>query len=429
LIFADRLSMPGRHHHPMPSRRRHPLLPALACLALTACGRGELEPCRAKTFNASYPLGKADILFMVDNSPETFRGQAKLVAGFSNLVQALEMHAQTRPDLHIAVVSSDMGAGNTTNGCSGTGQGGVFQASPKILVDGHVCETTLQNGDRFISDSSGFKNYTGNLADVFSCIAPLGEDGCGFEQSLLAVTHALGADHFDTNGVPEPPPQNAGFLRTDAALAIVMLTNEDDCSAPGGAMNELFSETSTSGLSSPLGPGGSYRCNEFGHLCGSPPAPPPRLPPNGDYSATVALQDCVPAEDAGRLIPVRAFQNVIKALKPDPANQILVAAITGVYPLADPTAGYAVSWWPAYGPASTTDHGWPRIKHSCVASDASVADPAVRISTWTRGFGSRGLLESICDDDWEPALTRIGAAIGDMVRPSIDGGSPTPSCP
>jgi hypothetical protein len=399
-------------------------------LALTACGRGELEPCRTSTFHPGYPNGKADILFLVDNSPETTKAQAKLVAGFSTLVQALETHAQTPPDLHIAVVSSDMGAGVDVNGCSGTGRGGVFQAAPRVVVGGQLCETTLENGARFISNASGGKNYTGNLADVFTCIAPLGEDGCGFEQSLLAVTHALGGDNFDSNGIPQPPPENAGFLRSDAALAIVMLTNEDDCSAPGGAMNELFSKTTTSGLSSPLGPGGNFRCNEFGHLCGSPPAPPPRLPPNGDYGATVALQDCVPAEDAGRLIPVQAFEGVIKALKPDPANQILVAAITGVYPLADPTAGYAVSWGPAYGPAAETDGGWPRVKHSCSSNDFVWADPAVRISAFTSRFSARGLLESICDDDWEPALQRIGAAIGDMLRPPLDGaGSPTPSCP
>ena len=322
-----------------------------------------------------------------------------------------------------------MGAGVETNGCFGNGQGGLFQASPQVLVDGHLCETTLQNGDRFISDASGGKNYTGNLADVFSCIAPLGESGCGFEQSLLAVTHALGADNFDAQGIPQPPPENAGFLRSDAALAIVMLTNEDDCSAPGGAMNELFSETATK---RPLVPPRPRRpataATSSGTSVGAPPAPPPRLPPNGDYGATVALQDCVPAEDAGRLISVQAFEGVIKALKPDPANQILVAAITGVYPLADRTAGYAVSWGPAHGPAAETDGGWPMMKHACSANDVVWADPAVRISAFTSRF-SRGLLESICDDDWDPALQRIGAAIGDMMRPPLDSvGPPTPSC-
>ena len=56
------------------------------------------------------------------------------------------------------------------------------------------------------------RNYTGNLADVFGCIAALGESGCGFEHQLAAITRALGAD-----GQP-PPAENQGFLRPDAFL-------------------------------------------------------------------------------------------------------------------------------------------------------------------------------------------------------------------
>ena len=72
------------------------------------------------------------------------------------------------------------------------------------------------------------KNYAGNLPDVFTCIAALGQEGCGFEHQFAAITRALGAD-----GQPAPV-ENQGFLRRDAYLAIVMITNEDDCSVPAG---------------------------------------------------------------------------------------------------------------------------------------------------------------------------------------------------
>ena len=39
------------------------------------------------------------------------------------------------------------------------------------------------------------KNYTGNLEDVFTCIAALGESGCGFEHQFAAITRALGVEH------------------------------------------------------------------------------------------------------------------------------------------------------------------------------------------------------------------------------------------
>jgi hypothetical protein len=403
----------------------------IACLLVTlaACSSGLDQPDDGGTGGAggSSPTGAAghpgwpdpygrdvDVLFMVDNSAEVVKAQAKLVDAFPAFIAALDQSTGGRPNLHVAIVSSDMGAGSTTNGCSGNGQAGLFQTAPKRIVNGALCDTMLTGGARFIEYVNGNTNanYTGDIADVFSCIAPLGEDGCGFEQSLLSLTHALGADNFDASGVPRPPAENAGFLRSNAILAIVMVTNEDDCSAPGGAASELFSDTAAASLASPFGPGTGYRCNEFGHLCGSPPAPPPRLPPDGDYGATVALQDCVPAEDQGRLIPVSAFEAALKALKPDPANQILVAAITGVYPTT-----YTVGW-SSVAARISNDPGWPAVKHSCVGSDASFADPAVRISALTHRFGARGLLESICDGDFRPAMQRIGAAIGGLLQPA-----------
>ena len=74
-------------------------------------------------------------------------------------------------------------------------------------------KASLNAGQNFIINVNGMPNYTGDIADVFSCIAPLGDGGCGFEHQLESVLRALGAD-----GAP-PPAQNAGFLRPDAYLA------------------------------------------------------------------------------------------------------------------------------------------------------------------------------------------------------------------
>ena len=91
---------------------------------------------------------------------------------------------------------------------------------------------------------------------------------------------------------------NAGFLRQDAYLGIVFITNEDDCSAqnPG-----VFTNQSTDFfMSSRLGPPGNFRCAEFGYLCGG--ARPSRNAPNGLETDTRSLTDCV-SEEAGELMP------------------------------------------------------------------------------------------------------------------------------
>ena len=48
---------------------------------------------------------------------------------------------------------------------------------------------------------------------------------------VLDPTSSLGAEIFWSCG-QSPPLENAGFLRRNATLAIVLITNEDDCSAP-----------------------------------------------------------------------------------------------------------------------------------------------------------------------------------------------------
>ncbi len=356
-----------------------------------------------------------DVVFVIDNSSEMTKAQANLINSFPAFVETMQAFPGGMPNLHLAVVSSDMGAGTGVSGCAGNGQAGIFRWGGPTST----CAATT-DGARFLSNIAGSANYTGDISSAFSCIAALGENGCGFEQTLLSVTRALGADNFDSNGKPRPPQENQGFFREGAYLAIVLLTNEDDCSAPQGAANDLFPRAGDgSSLSSPLGPPTGYRCSAFGHLCDG--VAPPIMSPlgandPGDITTVVPLQNCVSAEDSGRLIPVSAFAQVIKALKPDPTNQILVAAISGLYPDASRNAPYSVTW--KNSPSADPAGPWPEMVHSCVsASDASFADPGVRIGEWVKQFGRNGLLQSICDSSFRPAMQRIADEIGRIMGP------------
>ncbi len=356
-----------------------------------------------------------DVVFVIDNSSSMSKAQANLVSNLPVFFDTMQAFPGGMPNLHLAVVSSDMGAGTGTSGCAGNGNAGIFQWGAPTTT----CAPTT-DGARFLSNINGNANYTGDLSSVFSCVAAVGESGCGFEQTLLSVTRALGADNIDTNGRPQPPSENQGFLRDKAYLAIILLTNEDDCSAPQGAASDLFPRSGDgSSLSSPLGPPTGYRCSAFGHLCDG--VAPPIMSPlgandPGDLTTVVPLQNCVSAEDAGRLIPVSSLAQIIKALKADPANQILVASIYGLYGDTSRNAPYSVTWKKSV--AGDPAGPWPEGVHSCVsAGDGSFADPGVRIGEFVKQFGRNGIHQPICDTSFRPSMMRIAEEIRRVMGP------------
>jgi hypothetical protein len=352
-----------------------------------------------KTFQQSVNRN-VDMLFLVDDSSSMRLSQANLERNFPTFMTTLQNAPQGLPNIHVAVISSDMGAGDgSVAGCDTTGgKNGIFQYTPR----GTCTSSGLDAGATYISDIGGVRNYTGNLPDVFTCIAALGETGCGFEHQFAAITRALGAD-----GQPAPV-ENRGFLRPDAYLAIVMITNEDDCSAPAGSL--LFDWTANKTLADQLGPASNFRCNEFGHICDG--ARPSRLAPTNTVGDTQTYASCVSAED-GILLPVADTAARIKALKRDPDSQIMVAAISG------PETPYTVQW---KAPKQTDVGPWPEISHSCTAGDGSYADPSVRTTQLVREFGPNGLQLSICGGEFAPALMRIAEKISQFVaKPCITG--------
>lgn len=64
-----------------------------------------------------------------------------------------------------------------------------------------------------------------DVGGTFSCVAEVGTGGSSVEMPLLMTQTALTTRVADGT--------NAGFLREDALLAVVILTDEDDCSRPG----------------------------------------------------------------------------------------------------------------------------------------------------------------------------------------------------
>jgi hypothetical protein len=386
------------------------------------------QSCMSASFSEKIN-NKIDILLMVDNSSSMNEMQQKLYDQLPIFVNTLQ-GAQIPPDLHIAVVSSDMGApGDSTAeiACTASGDQGQFQAMPR----GTCADTTLQTGATFISDDgAGNKNYTDTtLSQALQCIALLGDKGCGLEHQLASIDRALGAD-----GSPAPTT-NANFLRPDAFLGIVILTNEDDCSAtpptPAYSLNG-----GQQNLANANGPITNYRCNggpHGAHLCvdpgmGNAMIIPPLNPPS-DAAGSPPILNLTNCEDnetgSSFLKPVSQFVSDVKALKSDPDNQILVAAITG------PATPYAVEWVPEQGGQNTQPGElWPQVMHSCgptgnsdvnpmatmSPTDGSFGDPGVRITQFVTSFQD-SVVRSICDASYASAMTAIATKLGQLITP------------
>jgi len=402
-----------------------------------------------------------DLLVMVDNSSSMNPLQAKMSTQLPSFLDALKDQSTGQyPDLHVAVVSSSFGGGawSNVNQCaSGSHPGddqGNFQQGPGGAGAGtctglHAGETYLKNGD---GTSANPPNFDGKIGDVFQCMALLGDSGCGFESQFESVYYALAKSLKQAGSTDDDnhDSHNGGFLRPTAVLAVVMLTNEDDCSV---ASNSLLLDPGVNSAMDPTGLGAlqSYRCNEFGHLCdwsAGTQVPPPHgynfntnqfdlamgtfRTPTGPGTGGVMLTNCVsedghgktdsmlkdpdgnPDKTMGHLFPtVPDFKNFIMQLKNNP-DDVLVAAIAG--PVVDDSGNSLYRVFASQNPAANNEMD-PVVDHSCVQATTDpgkpeYADPAVRIHAWTDSFGANnGVFYPICANDFSMAMTAIANKI------------------
>ena len=199
---------------------------------------------------------KVDLLFMIDNSNSMDAMQNELKAKFSQFFKPFMDLADkgTFADLHIGVVTSDYGAGATgAPGCTPSGlQGGGDQGKLQGIGRKAAGTCVKPKGTNFIHYAFGpsgpsKSNLPGmqGLVETFTCMASVGSSGCGFEHQLESVYAALHNNIPDNQGSQNDP----GFVRDDALLVVVFLTNEDDASAPPDSdvfelMRSAFSNSS-----------------------------------------------------------------------------------------------------------------------------------------------------------------------------------------
>lgn len=136
---------------------------------------------------AQAPNNEVDILFVVDNSCSMEEEQASLRDGFQDFIGNME---GTGTDFHIGVISTSFDYDDANRG--------LLIGNPPYLT----------NADDYVQ---GFRDRVG-----------LGTAGSDKEKGLAAAEYALSA--------PLLQGAHAGFIRSEAQLLIVVVSDEEDCS-------------------------------------------------------------------------------------------------------------------------------------------------------------------------------------------------------
>ena len=402
----------------------------LACtLSVTGCLDRELKPlnpCLVSSVSRKVSVNnidKVDILFMVDNSGSMSEEQNSLKQQFPKMITVLTTGMRTpndpnpfpaAKDLHLAVVSSDMGAVGqmNVNGCDPNGgDDGRLQNAPRGTG---ACQASYPS---FLAYQA-MRDTPMQIATDFGCIAELGTMGCGYEQQLEASFKALWPSVWsDAAGnvvnpnpymflanVPgrqlgrgdlAPPEGSKDFIRSDpnkglSLLAIVLVTDEEDCSS---LKTDHFKVTMDA--ADPLSMQGTQvRC----------------------------------FMNKQNLYDVKRYIDGFKLLRPGYEKLVVFAGIVGVPPdLVDDRARDAVDFTDgasrdAYYDRMLNDRRMQEMvvgrnpqnssmSPSCSRRDRSgqtaTAFPPRRIVQVAKGMGENGVIQSICQDDFGPAMDAI----------------------
>lgn len=321
------------------------------------------------------PIRRADVLFVVDNTgsmaeeQEVLSRQVELM--IEQLIDPIGSGPGTAPpvdDLHIGVVSTDMGThGHVIMTCDNSidGDNGVLQNVGQL----EGCQPAYSAPDctraecPWLSHSPEWPDVGDDpsnppIWEDFGCISILGTGGCGFEQQLesayIALVRQTGAGRV-----------NEGFLRDDAVLAVVFVTDEDDCSTPNGEMFNPENDT-------------------YGHL------------------------NVRCATNPDELHPLSRYYDGFRDLRAGNEDLVVVAGIVGV-----PIDG---SWNPGdpierLREMQVVNPANPHEMLPSCQTGMGLAWPPVRIAELTYMFGENGVLASICQGDWTGAFTAITHAI------------------
>ena len=386
---------------------------------------------------------KVDILFVIDDSGSMGEEQAALASNFEVLVQRLEQ-IEVGADYRIGLITTN----NPNPHCLETTdvELGALQLRsclshldhfiyadvdrrdeacrarcPAHLADLSTTPTALEPGGPLAarpwlqrSDEGSNVPEGVTTAQALACWGPQGISGCGYESPLEAMITAFDRSYDDGDPM-------AGFLRDDALLQVVIITDEADCSAtPAGfpafdpdGDRALWPDPQAQLAPSAVCWSAGVACETLGDgriSC---------LPANVDAQGQPTTPDDAALHPLSRYLERlgQIDQRKRERLGSDQA-QVLLSVIAGV------PVGYAGEDLD-YGPGNDPGfEGYYGVGPGC-SSDRGEAVPPVRLLAVAESMDeSRGNVFSICDGDYRPALEAIAnRLIAQLSQPTcIDSG-------
>ena len=367
----------------------------------------------------------ADILFIIDNSGSMGEEQGVLAANFPQFIDVLEGE-QVGASYRIGIATTDEIGLRATSCRQRLGdfiwEGALGPNNEPLYVDERDagCLASCQfddiplspvedaNGNLvsgpWIQRSGGTTNLPPGMtmADALKCLGPQGINGFGYEAPLEAMRRVI-EDNFE------------GFVRDEALLAIIIVTDEADCSLPLQNVDTLFTS-----LGQPfwadLEPGPtSSACWKAGVQCIGGP---------GTYDACVAVDkgwDGQPTDDpdGAVLYPLERYIDALQAVadRKEAAGgngTVSVAVISGV-PEDYPQGGELI-YRDSADPIFNSEYG---IGPGCGYGTETLGDlpgiPPVRLKEFAEAFaGEKRNLFSICSADYAVALEQIAAEIATL---------------
>ncbi len=172
---------------------------------------------------ATERCNRMDLVFVVDDSGSMAEEQNNLADNFPDFISVIDGY-QTESgdplDYRIAITTSGRDLDYTID-------------PPEVCIPGIGCADPPGLPSSENGDNGAFKQKCdmsrrwiergdGDVSHTFSCAAKVGTGGPSIEMPLYTTELALGERVSDGT--------NAGFLREDALLALVILSDEDDCS-------------------------------------------------------------------------------------------------------------------------------------------------------------------------------------------------------
>lgn len=190
--------------------------------------------------SASDGCRAVDLLFVVDRSESMAEEQTNLIASVPKWFDAIETRLPDVANYHVMAVDMDDRWG--TPYCEGCSSGCTYDNGLDVWeVPNYPCTHTpslcdaelgagrvinggyrASNADCAFPEGRRWLRYDDEgLETRFSCAVQVGVSGPGNEQPTMALAAAVGAD--TTAG-----DCNAGFIRDDALLVVVLVTDEDE---------------------------------------------------------------------------------------------------------------------------------------------------------------------------------------------------------